>query len=139
VMATGIIKDGDQEREVSFSAINQNDQIIAVVETGRLGVEAEKTSLAAKRGESATLTAKVLRGKGLVGPVKLELVVPEHMHGVSAEPVTIAGDQGRGTLTVRFARDVLGPLNMPLTVRATLTDDSGPVVAETKVEIVPDE
>ncbi len=139
VMATGVVKDGDHEHEVSFSAIGQNDQIITVVETGRLGIEVEKPSLPLKRGESVTLTAKVSRGKGLTGPVKLELVVPGHVHGVSAEPVTIAADQTRGILTVRFARDSVGPFNLPLTLRATLNDTDGPVVAETKVEVVADD
>jgi hypothetical protein len=139
VMATGVVKDGETEHEVSFSAVGQNDQIVTVVETGRLGIEIEKPTLTVKRGESVTLTAKVLRGKGLTGPVKLELVMPEHMRGVSAEAVTVAADQVSGTLTIRFARDRVGPFNMPLTLRATLTDDSGPVIAATKVEIVPDE
>ncbi len=139
VMATGVVKEGDNEHEVSFSAVTQNDQIIAVVETGRLAVEVEKTSLTAKRGESVTLTAKVMRGKGLTGPAKLQLVLPDHLHGVSAEAVTIAADQSNGTLTIHFARDNLGPFNMPLTLRATLTDEGRLVVAETKVEIVPQE
>ncbi len=139
VMATGVLKDGDKEHDVCFSAINQNDQIITVVETGRLGVEAGKTSLTAKRGESVTLTAKVVRGKGLLGPVKLELILPEHVRGISAEAAMVAADQGSGTLTIRCARDGVGPFNMPLTLRATLTDASGPVVAETKVEVVLDE
>jgi hypothetical protein len=136
VMATGVVKDGDTEYEVSFSAVGQNDQIVTVVETGRLSVELEKASLPAKRGEGVTLAVKVARGKGLTGAVKLELIVPEHIHGVRAEPVTVAADQGRGTLTIRFARDGIGPLNMPFTLRATLADDSGPVVAEAKVEMV---
>jgi hypothetical protein len=139
VMATGVVKDGDKEHEVSFSAVNQNDQIIAVVETGRLGVEVEKTSLTAKPGESVTLTAKLTRGKGLAGPVKLQLILAEHVHGVSAAPVTVAADRGNGTLTIHFARDHVGPFNMPLTLRATLTDDGMAFVAETKVEIVPEE
>ena len=40
------------------------------------------------------------------------------------------------TLTVHFA-DAPGPFNMPLTVRATLTDGD-PVVAETKLEVDPE-
>ena len=139
VMATGVVRDDDTEHEVSFSAVGQNDQIVTVVETGRLSVELEKASLSAKRGESLTLATKIARGKGLTGPVKLELIVPEHIHGVRAEPVTIAAEQGRGTVTIRFARDNLGPFNMPVTLRATLSEDSGPVIAETKVEIVPED
>jgi hypothetical protein len=138
VQAVGVVKEGDKSYTVSFSAVGQNDQMIAVVETGRLGVEAEKASLSAPRGGSATLAVKVARGKDLAGPVKVELVLPEHVRGVKVEPVVIAADQTRGTLTLKFDRDALGPFNMPLVVRATLTDTSGPVVAETKVEIVVD-
>ena len=139
VQAVGVVKEGDKAYTVSFSAVGQNDQMIAVVETGRLGVEAEKASLAAPRGGSATLALKVARGKDLAGPVKVELVLPEHVRGVKVEPVVIAADQTRGTLALKFDRDALGPFNMPLVVRATLADASGPVVAETKVEIVPEE
>jgi hypothetical protein len=139
VQAVGVVKEGDKSYTVSFSAVGQNDQMIAVVETGRLGVEAEKASLSAPRGGSSTLAVKVARGKDLTGPVKVELVLPEHVRGVKVEPVVIAADQTRGTLTLKFDRDTLGPFNMPLVIRATLTDASGPVVAESKVEIVADE
>jgi hypothetical protein len=138
VQAVGVVKEGDKAYTVSFSAVGQNDQMIAVVETGRLGVELEKVSLTAPRGGSANLAVKVARGKELSGPVKVELLLPEHIHGVKVEPAVIAADQTRGTLILKFDHDGLGPFNMPLVVRATLIDKSGPVIAETKVEIVPD-
>ena len=136
VMGVGVVKDGSAEHYVSYSSVQQNDQIIAVVEAGRLGVEVEKTALAAGRGKSAAVPVKVSRGRGLTGPVKVELILPAHLRGVSAEPIIIPADQANGTLTVRFA-DAPGPFNMPLTVRATLTDGD-PVVAETKLEIDPE-
>ena len=138
VEGVGVVKDGGTERYVSYSSVQQNDQIIAVVETGRLGLEVEKPSILAGRGDSAAVPVKVSRGKGLNGPVKVELILPQHLHGVSAEAVVVAADQSIGTLTVHFAADALGPFNMPLTVRATLTDGD-PVVAEAKLEIVPRE
>jgi hypothetical protein len=135
VEGVGVVKDGGTERYVSYSSVQQNDQIIAVVETGRLGLEVEKPSILAGRGASAAVPVKVSRGKGLNGPVKVELILPQHLHGVSAEAVVVAADQSIGTLTVHFAADARGPFNMPLTVRATLTDGD-PVVAEAKLEIV---
>ncbi len=77
---------------------------------------------------------KVARGKDLTGPVKLELVLPNHIHGLRVEPLLLAADQTHGTLTLHFDRDHLGPFNMPLLLRATLTDASGPIIAESKVE-----
>ncbi len=137
VQAVGVVKEGSTEHVVGFSATNQNDQMIAVVETGRLGVEASKTSLAATPGGSATLTVKVARGKGVAGAAKVELVLPPHVHGVHAEPVVIAAGQSTTTFTIRFDRDKSGPFNVPALLRATIEDASGTITAETRVEIAP--
>ena len=116
------------EYVVGFSAIGNNDQMIAVVETGRLGVEASKTSLAATPGGSAVLTVKVARGKGVAGPAKIELILPAHVLGVRAEPVVIAADAATATFTIRFDRDKLGPFNVPAILRATIAwTPGGPI------------
>ena len=133
IMGVGVVKDGGAEHYVSYSSVQQNDQIIAVVEAGRLGVAVEKPAILAGRGKSVAVAVTVSRDKGLVGPVKVELILPQHLHGVSAEPLVVAADQSSGVLTVHFA-DAAGPFNMPLTVRATLTGGD-PVVAETKLEV----
>jgi hypothetical protein len=138
VMAVGVIKEGGHEYEVGFSSVNQNEQIVAVVETGRLGIEADKVSIVAVPGGSVTVPVKVARGKPLTGAVKVEMIVAEHVRGVRAEPIVIPADQAQGTITIRFAKDGLGPLNGPLILRATLEDKGGPVVAETKLEVVPE-
>jgi hypothetical protein len=136
ILATGTIKEGDREYTVGYTSEAQNDQIIAVVETGRLGLDLEKTSVAAAPGGQVSVPVRVSRGKGLAGPVRLELILPEHVLGVSAEAVTIPAGESRAALTLRFAAGPLGPFNMPVVLRATLADPAGPVVAEAKVEIV---
>jgi len=136
VMAVGTIKDGAGEHEIAFSAVGQNDQMITVVETGRLGIMAGKTSLRVTPGGSVALPVRLARGKGLVGPVKVELILAGHVRGVTAAPVTVAMDQEAGTLTIQFARDNLGPFNHPAIIRATVAGAGGPVIAETQVELV---
>jgi hypothetical protein len=138
VEGIGLVKDGGAEHYVSYSSVQQNDQIIAVVETGRLGLDIEKPAVLAVRGKSVAVPVKVSRGKGLNGPVKVEVVLPAHVHDLSAEPVIIPSDQASGTLMVRFG-DSSGPFNMPLTVRATLTGNGDPAIAEAKLEVVPEE
>ena len=134
VMGVGVVREGAAEHYVSYSSVQQNDQIIAVVEAGRLSVGLEKPAVVAVRGKSVAVPVKVGRGKGLAGPIKVELIAPQHLHGVTAEPVVVPADQSAGVLTLHFA-DAPGPFNMPLTVRATLTDGD-PVVAEAKLEVV---
>lgn len=136
VLGSAVVKDADgAEHVVSYSSTNQNEQIVAVVEPGRLSVEAMPGSLAVAANETRTVTVQVNRGKGLTGPVKLELIAADHLRGVSAEPVTVAADQSSARLTVRFAADVRGPFNMPALLRATLTENGQPVVAETRVTL----
>jgi hypothetical protein len=139
VMAVGVIKEPNGEQTVSFSSVGQNEQIVAVVETGQLGLEVEKASVLARKGQAVTVQVKVARGKELKGPVKLELLIPEHIRGVSAEPVVIPAEESRAVFTLRFASGALGPFNKPVVLRATLTDTSGPVTAEAKLELVPEE
>ncbi len=138
VVGIAVIKEGDAEYEVGYSSVHQNEQIVAVTETGRLGLEAEKTTVMAERGKSVAVPVRISRDKGLNGPVKVELILGEHVHGVTAEPVLLAADQTHATLTLHFAQDKLGPLNQPAVLRAMLMDKSGPLVAETKLEIVPE-
>jgi hypothetical protein len=135
VMVIGKIMEGGVEHVVSYSSQAQNDQIIAVVETGRVGLETGRASLAAKPGGTAALPVSIRRGKGLSGAVKVELIVPDHIRGVSARPLTLAAGATAGTLTVEFASRP-GPFNQPVVVRATLSTPAGPVTAEAKVELV---
>jgi hypothetical protein len=136
VMALGVIKDKDGSlHEVSFSSVNQNEQLVAVVEPGKLSIDLERSSVAAAAGKTITLPFKVSRGQGLNGPVVVELVVAEHIKGIRAESITLAKDQSQGTLTFRCDDPMPGPFNMPLTVRATLRDNAQPYIAEAKVEV----
>src|SRR5262249_14512786 len=129
VMAVATLREPDGgEHEVSFSSVEQNHQIIVVVEPGRLGLEADRTSVRVTPGGVASRALRVSRGKGLTGRVRLELVAPGHWHGVSAEPATVAAGEAAGSLVVRFAGDVRGPFTAPAVVRATLTEDGKPVV-----------
>jgi hypothetical protein len=138
VMAVGMIKDADgTEHAVSFTSLQQNEQLVAVIEPGRLGVESDRATLRAESGKTVELAVRVSRGKGLTGAVKVELIVPEHMHGISGGPVEVAADQPRAVLPIHFAADASGPYNMPVVIRATLMDGSKPVVAESRLEVLP--
>ena len=72
VMAIGKVKIDGVEHAVSYTSQEQNDQIIAVVETGQLGLELGRSSLAVKAGESVELPVSIRRGKGLTGAVKVD-------------------------------------------------------------------
>ena len=78
------------------------------------------------------------RGKSVPGPVKLELAVPEHMRGVTAEPVVADADTSEVAMTLTFSENEMGPFNMPLLIRGTTQQDGQPYTAETKLEALLD-
>ena len=134
VMATGKVKDADgREHAVSYSSVEQNQQMIVVVGPGRLDLSIGKGSVRAE-GE-VRVPVSIARGKDLTGPVKVEVLIPDHVKGVTAAVVTIPADQKAGEVVLKFAADA-GPFNVPLTLRATAADKATPVAAEAKVEVV---
>jgi hypothetical protein len=133
VMLVGKVREGDAEHTVSATSQEQNEQMIAVVEAGRLGLELGRKSVAVVPGKSALLPVEIRRGKGLRGPVTIELLPAPSRHGVSAKKLNLAAGQSRGTLELHCAGT---PGNLLATVRATLITPDGPVTAESAVELV---
>ena len=131
VMAVGEVKDRDgRVHEVSFSSTEQNMQMIAVVEPGRLGLELERSSVRAEPGKAATLAFRVQRGEGLKGPAKVEVL---SMPGVTADAVTVPDGKSDGVITLRFGPSVRSATAV---LRATVMEQDRAVTAETRVEIV---
>ncbi len=138
VMGVGTVKDeAGQEHRVSFSSVNQNEQLVAVVGPGQLAMELDQSSGTLIAGQALTIGVKVKRGRGFEGPVRLELLAPSHLRMVTAEPTAIAKDQEAGVMKIRVAGAMPGILNMPLTVRAVVDHATGPIVAEAKLDLQP--
>jgi hypothetical protein len=138
VQGVGVIKEPDgSEHRVSFSSVNQNEQLVAVVGPGMLALEADRASFRAEPGKLFAVTVKIQRGQNVEGPVDLELIVPAHLRGMSAAKSTIAAKDDRGRLIVRCADNMAGAFNMPLVLRATLMRNGERVVAEVKLDVQP--
>jgi hypothetical protein len=138
ISSSAVIKDTDgTEHTVSFSSVQQNDQMVAVIGPERVSLELEKSTIVPVPGQAIELPLKIARGKDLKGAVKVEVIVPAHMTGIQAEPITVAGDKNAGTLAIRFPAK-LGPMNAPLVIRATATENGKPVIAEAKLEVLAD-
>jgi len=137
VMALATLKDADGEHVVSFTSINTNEQVVTVVEPGRLGVETERGSITAMPGQAVEVGITISRARGLEGPVRVELAAPGHMSFVSAAAVEVPAGQTKAVLSLRFAAAARGPYNMPVVIRATLMRKGEPVVGEAKLDIRP--
>lgn len=141
VMATGSVREPDGlEHETSFSTLGNELQVVAVIGPGRLGLESARTSFAFDAGPVAEIPVKIARGKGVSGPVRVELVDSSAVLGFSAEPLILKDDQNAGVL--RIVRDASGeiaststaPVRIVIRARAVTAD--GPLIAETGISFV---
>lgn len=138
LMASAFVKDetGKQHR-VSYTSIAQDDQIIVLVDPVKLSVSSQPTTIRVVPGKTVKLPIQVNRGTGLDGAVQVELIVPDHIQGVSARSITVAQGQQAGQLSIQFEPSAkkLGPFNMPLVIRATLRINDSPIVGESHLAI----
>lgn len=139
VMGVGTVREGDRDHRVSFSSVNQNEQLVAVVGPGELALELSRSSGTAIPGGRLEIPLSVKRGLNVRGEVKIELELPRHLRGVTAEPLRLAGDADEGVLSVRFGDRLVGHFSMPLVVRATLLQEGRPIVAEALLDVQPEE
>ena len=138
IMVWGIVRDHDgTEHVVSYSANEQNDQVIILPEPGLLTLDLERPALLARPNETAEVRLKLTRARALEGaPVRLELLCASHISGVTAEAITVSGEKAEGILKVRFGARP-GPFNLPATIRGTAILNGATHVAEVKLELVP--
>jgi len=136
VMGVAEVTDHDGSRHtVSYSSQEQADQIVCLVAPRLMFVDAEVQTASVQDNGSLHVPVRLNRGT-LSGKAVIELVVPNHLHGINAESITLSPKETKGTLELKFKNVSDIDWNMPITVRATLRDGNAIHIAEDHIEIV---
>jgi len=136
VMGVAEVTDHDGSRHtVSYSSQEQADQIVCLVAPRLMFVDAEVQTASVQENGSLQVPVRLNRGT-LSGKAVIELVVPNHLHGINAESITLPPTATKGALELKFKNVSDIDWNMPITVRATLRDGKAIHIAEDYIEIV---
>jgi hypothetical protein len=136
VMGVAEVTDHDGSRHtVSYSSQAQADQIVCLVAPRLMFVDAEVQTASAQDNGSLHVPVRLNRGT-LTGEAVIELLLPNHLGGISAESITLPPTVTKGTLELKFKNASNIDWNMPLTVRATMSDGNAIHMAEDHIEIV---
>ncbi len=138
LMLTGEMTDFDGSRHfISYTSGENDEQMISVGASGPLRISTPLASLRAVPGSRVIVPVAIQRAPSLgKGPVRLEVIVPRHMVGVTARAVEIPAGEDKGTISFSFCSDP-GPFNMPVKIEAHATGPAGETsLGETKIEIV---
>lgn len=126
--------DGTQHR-VSHSSGAQNDQIICFISPSLSSITSAIESVQFQPGDKQRLPFSVNRGV-LQGDVTVEIILPNHLKGVSATPISVPAEQNDGLIEIQFADTVDVVLNAPMILRATIRNSQGTHTAEDKIDLV---
>ncbi|MFM9960250.1 MAG: PPC domain-containing protein [Planctomycetaceae bacterium] len=141
----GEIVDTDGTKHiVSHTSQEQNEQAIVIVDPGRLSIESSVRSIRRVPNSEVRIPFRIGRGVGLRGAVRVELVSPKPVRGLTCDAVEIPADSGIGVLTLRFTAEAVADKatasESALKLRATMRDERGwPVTDEAEVRLVADE
>ncbi len=136
VMAVAEVKDpAGQPHTVSYTSHQQNDQIILLVDPSQVALKVSPETILVDGSQPFAVKVNVQLGQDITGPVRVELVAPDHLATFQAEPVQLAGS-GEATLTIANGASAPANVNMPLKVRATARKHGRPYVAETNLRLV---
>ena len=136
VCGSAIITDHDgTKHRVSHSSGAQNDQIICFVSPSLTSITSGIESVRFESGGHVEVPFTVNRGE-LSGDVKVEIVMPNHLKGVSATPVSVSSEENNGVIQIRFADTENIVVNAPVVLRATIRDEDGMHTAEDKIDLV---
>ena len=135
LMLIGELKDSAGAiHKVSFSTLEQNEQLVALVAPGPLRVVTDRKTFTAVPGSEMIVEVQLKRDRSITSPVKLELIIPKHIRDISAEPVTLPAGTDSGQLRLRLGASP-GPFNMPLRIRATAEREGQPIIGESEIEL----
>jgi hypothetical protein len=135
-MLTGELLDAaGTPHKVCFTTREQNEQLIALVTASALRLSLARGSLAIEPDSEQTISVAIKRDSSVTSPVRLELVVPPHVRGISAETVEAPAGADSAVLKIRLGSSP-GPLNMPVIIRATGERDGEPITAEEPLELL---
>jgi hypothetical protein len=136
VMAVGEVTDAAGEKHtVSYTSHQQNDQIIILTDPEQFVLQVDQPILLAKAGSEIDVSFQAGRGAGFDQPIEVQLLLPTHIRGVTADPVKLDKTSSAAKMKLRF-NDAPGPFNKPLTIRATTYRHGLRYIADAHVEVV---
>lgn len=136
LMIVGELTDtAGKKHKISYTTNNQNDQLIALVSPGPMRVAAERNTMAIRKGEELIIPLQITCDRTVEKPLKIELLVPAHMRDLAAATIEAKPQDTAAKLMLRCGVNP-GPLNMPLTIRATSERNGKPVVSETPLTLL---
>ena len=134
VAGVATIKDQGVDHIVSYCSVNPNEQMIAVLESGKLDVSSALPNIGYDAGKITLIHLEIFRAPGLIGDVSLETVFPDWT-GIKNVTTIVKADTNKVSIEVPI------PLNLdvafPIYINSNLKQTNSSHESKLKLELVP--
>jgi hypothetical protein len=109
-----------------------------VIGPGRLGLDVGRASTAVAPERVSEVPVRVVRGKGIDGPVRVEIVASPSLRGLSAEPLVLEANREEGVLRIKSGPEIASFRASRVVLRASTRVGDDPLTAEASLTLVAD-
>ncbi len=128
------IKDQGVDHIVSYSSVNPNEQMIAVLESGKLDVSTASPNIGYESGKNALIHLEIFRAPGLIGDVTLETVFPDWT-GVKNTVTIVKADSSKVIIEIFIPTNL--NTEFPVFIKSNLKQSDSSHEARLKLQMVP--
>ena len=134
VAGVATIKDQGIDHIVSYCSVNPNEQMIAVLESGKLDVSSTSPNIGYEAGKITLIHLEIFRAPELIGDVSLETIFPDWT-GIKNVTTIVKADTNKVSIEVPI------PLNLdvvfPVYINSNLKQTNSSHESKLKLELVP--
>lgn len=134
VAGVATIKDQGIDHIVSYSSVNPNEQMIAVLESGKLDVSTASPNIGYEPGKITLIHLEVFRAPGLIGDVTFETVFPDWT-GIKNSTTIVKADSSKVVIEVSMPANINAAF--PVFINSNLKQANSSHEARLKLEMVP--
>jgi len=128
------IKDQGVDHIVSYCSVNPNEQMIAVLESGKLDVSSASPNIGYESGKTILIHLEIFRAPGLIGDVSLETVFPDWT-GIKNITSIVKTETSKVSIEVPIPSDFYEAF--PVFINSNLKQTNSSHEAKLRLELVP--
>jgi len=134
VAGVATIKDQGADHIVSYSSVNPNEQMIAVLESGKLDLSTASPNIGYEPQKNAMIHLEIFRAPGLIGDVSLETVFPDWT-GIKNTTTIVKADASNVTIEISVPKNL--NMEFPIFIKSVLNQSNCSHEAKLKLQMVP--
>ena len=134
VAGVATIKDQGVDHIISYCSVNPNEQMIAVLESGKLDVLSVSPNIGYEAGKITLIHLDIFRASGLIGDVSLEIVFPDWT-GIKNITKIVKADTNKVLIKVPVPSDL--DTAFPIYINSNLKHTNSSHEAKLKLQLVP--